>query len=250
MLFACETAWGGAIITWGASKTRLLLELRRRIALICALYDFNVRAVHLPGAHNVWANLLSRLVCDPESESIAADLADLSFLSAAPLSLISDPIFRDHFSAHSDLGLFRSVDPERHLSSATRSWYYLYIRDLAANLLSLDAYARHLGGTDACRYGRPPPPGVPRVAGVAGLCSMAASPSADAPGAGPACDTGTQHSDAGRHCSARLLPCGVVKTERPLQGLQQGPAPSAAPASPPEARIPLTVVDSPNPSLR
>jgi hypothetical protein len=251
ILFACDNADAVAIITSGASKTPELMELRRRIALICALYNFDVRAVHLPGAHNVWADLLSRLVCDPESESIAADLADLAFLSAAPLSLISDPIFREHFAAHSDLGLFRSVDPERHLSSATRFFYYSYIRHLAANLLSLDGYARRLGGADACGYGRPPPPGVSCVAGVASVCGLAAGAQSDAPGAGSAhADTGAQHREAGGHRGARLLPRGVMEAEHPVQGLPQGPAPPATPASPPEACIPLTVVDTPNPSLR
>lgn len=235
ILFACDNADAVAIILSGVSNVPALMELRRRIALIAALYDFDIRAVHIPGAHNVWADLLSRLVCDPESDSVAADLVDPSFLSSTPLSSISDPIFREFFSAKSHLGLFRSVEPERHLGAKTRAGYAEFVRDLAANLSALDGYARSLGGADTCGYERPLSPPLSGAPGIDGAPRPAAR---------------SEHSDAGGRGGARPLPDRVVEDFARLRGLQQGPPTRGPLPAAEEAPIPLRVVETPNPAGR
>lgn len=61
VLFACDNLTAVHIINAGSSRNDALASCLRRIATLASLYDFDFRAVHIPGSANVLADALSRL---------------------------------------------------------------------------------------------------------------------------------------------------------------------------------------------
>src|SRR4051812_41181278 len=111
------------------------MAIRRRIAALAAVYSFTVRAVHIPGVRNHWADTLSRSLADllslsPSSSEITragprwleaqAQLDQNLVESLRPGSNII-PLFR--FAAHKMV--FSGADAFRGLriSKLTRSSY-------------------------------------------------------------------------------------------------------------------------------
>ena len=65
VLFACDNTTAVNILNSGTSRNEALSSIARRIATLAALYDFEFRAVHIPGVANTLADFLSRAISSP-----------------------------------------------------------------------------------------------------------------------------------------------------------------------------------------
>jgi len=64
VLFGSDSTTVVAIINRGTSRTPRLMAIRRRIAAIAARHSFTIRAIHIPGVKNRWADELSRSLAE------------------------------------------------------------------------------------------------------------------------------------------------------------------------------------------
>ena len=64
-IVACDNSAAVAVITSNASKDPFMQRCLRQMCFTAALFDFEVRALHVPGRHNQFADDLSRWHSDP-----------------------------------------------------------------------------------------------------------------------------------------------------------------------------------------
>src|SRR6185437_11774347 len=62
VLFAVDSSVVHGILNSGTSPNPALMDIRRRIAYLSAIHNFDLRAVHIPGLKIVFADCLSRLL--------------------------------------------------------------------------------------------------------------------------------------------------------------------------------------------
>ena len=103
VLLACDNQSAVSILNHGSSRNPALAAIGRRIALLAALFDFDFRAVHIPGASNKLADFLSRSASCCPVVDWPSDYLDL--LDSHPSSLLSDlpSLRRQLFSASHSL---------------------------------------------------------------------------------------------------------------------------------------------------
>ena len=56
----CDNTRAVAVVSSGYSKVPQIMHLLRCLFFICAHYSLSVRAVHVPGVENSWADAISR----------------------------------------------------------------------------------------------------------------------------------------------------------------------------------------------
>lgn len=64
ILFHCDNMSVVNILSTGTSKCRHIMSLVRYLFYVCAKHNIMLRAVHIPGVQNSWADALSRLQVD------------------------------------------------------------------------------------------------------------------------------------------------------------------------------------------
>ena len=64
-IVACDKSAADAVITSNVSKDPFMQRCLRQMWFTAALFDFDVRALHVPGRHNQFADYLSRWHSDP-----------------------------------------------------------------------------------------------------------------------------------------------------------------------------------------
>jgi len=161
VLFACDNKTAVDIINSGSSRNSALAECLRRIATLAALYDFDFRAVHIPGAENVLADALSRSVLSSHTASWPSLYLDL--LDASPSSLLSDlDALRSRIAtiSHSMLSSSGPTVGARPLPCPDHPQDLLVLREAVPRLERL---AISLGGPDIHGLHRTPLPRVPRT---------------------------------------------------------------------------------------
>ncbi len=152
VLFGADSSTVVAVMNRGTSKNPQLMAARRRIAALAATHSFEVRAVHIPGVKNKWADALSRTFAQ-----LLADVASSSELSLAGRSWLEQQEQLDgdmqaalragaphtHMLSlaanrfvHSGAELFRGTAHQRE--------YEEFLRAASAGVQTLDSITRHL----------------------------------------------------------------------------------------------------------
>ena len=152
VLFAVDSSAALGILNSGTSPNPALMDVRRRIAYLAAIYSFDLRAVHIPGIKNVFADCLSRLLLPSnpaplEPEPQEWSLSD-SLLSDALRSPLSDPLIRQKLSGIANPDFLSSVVGRSDCSPQARAVYETFVRDLRPRIQELEQVAWTLNGTD------------------------------------------------------------------------------------------------------
>lgn len=176
VLFACDNLTAVHIINAGSSRNDALASCLRRIAMLASLYDFDFRAVHIPGSANVLADALSRSILAPSSDAWPTLYLDL--LDASPTSLLSNlDSLRSRIATVSNAMLSASRPTERHRPSSGQEHAQLLFV-LREAVPDLERLATSLGGHDLFGCHRPTLPRVsspprlrPETQPLIGSCS-------------------------------------------------------------------------------
>lgn len=223
VLFVCDNMTAVEIINSGSSRNPALADIIRRIAMLAALYDFDFRAVHIPGVDNKWADLLSRALESCPAVDWPADY--LALLDAPPSSLLFDLAslrLRLASASHSVLSASQSCQGEGGEACGVHKGD---LRALRAAVPHMEQLARASGGRDPCGQHRPLLPSVP---GRYGGDSPPRSSN----------DQGRQLGDL------KLLQRPVLEDVHGLQGRHARHRSSHGGTTQSEAPIPLSVVAS------
>lgn len=159
VLFACDNKTAVDILNAGSSRNDALAECLRRIAMLAALYDFDFRAVHIPGAVNVLADALSRSVLSSSSDDWPS--LYLSLLDSAPSSLLSDLASLRARIASASNDLLSASCPPGGPGPVPREEHAKGLQVLRHQVPALERLAASLGGHDLYGLHRPPVPSVP-----------------------------------------------------------------------------------------
>lgn len=160
ILFACDNQAVVDIINSGTSRNPRQADIMRRLALLGAVFDFQFRAVHIPGAKNVWADCLSRLVCDKLS---TLWLEPDFILSLPSLSTLSSLETREKCIALANANSFSSLGASHIPSEPARKIYDQLLRQVHSLIPSLEQSVRLLERTDPSGAHRCDLPQVPSV---------------------------------------------------------------------------------------
>lgn len=170
ILLACDNQTAVSIINAASSRNPSLAAIARRIALLAAIYDFDFRAVHIPGASNHFADFLSRTALPhPHPEWHSSRYLEL--LDAPPsVVLHSLATFHSELAASTD-AILSSCDSSSSTSRKTCRQYEEDLRSLRQTVPDLEHLARSLRSPDPFGHVGRVFPSVPGPHGDNRLCT-------------------------------------------------------------------------------
>lgn len=228
VLFACDNETAVSIINSGSSRNPALAAIIRRIAMLAAIFGFDFRAVHIPGAENKLADHLSRLATG-QSDASAWPSSYFDCLDPLFISLLSDlSSFRSLlFNAANSLASTISADAGA--SVQHRSEFSEHLQTLRQSIPDLEQFARSLRGVD--------PSGPDWLSLLPVPCPS-----------GTGTQSGLQHDRCRQGRDPQPLSYRFVAGLSPRPRHHEGCGPHHCGTPCPEAPIPLEVVTPPNSS--